>query len=385
MKSGQRNDFFEILITIVLGLIVGILTFGFIKALTYIEFFHDKMNQGVPYHLLLIPLVIIIIELTKKNVLYFPLKTSQISEESSSHYWTVFMMPFQYFGTLLCHFSGVSVGRESAVVLFSAGLVRLFRLSWGMWGPITGAIGFSAVIGQFWVAPFFMTELFGRTTVYQKIYAFMGAVVAVLLIRTLGGHQLFEHIQDTTQMGFFNKLIFFFMFAGCAGYLMRIYKKFYFLLSDYFKNRSLWVKVLIAAVLMIFLSLPEFRRYQSLGISQFSDLAALSGGFLVVITKLFFTLISTTVGFFGGEFIPLVYSGVYYGYSFFGFFGHNPMLGAVLGAYLLFAGATRFKWTGYILILNLMGFSWWFWAYFLAATASGFSGQQSIYKKEIKY
>lgn len=383
MQNTKTSPIFDLLITLLLGTIIGFLTLGFVNCLSAIELVHKHFNQKFPYHLLLIPVVLIVIELTKRNTLYFPTKAAHLVDEKTSQYWTVFMSFFHFAGTVLSHLSGVSVGRESAVVLYSAGLARVFRLSWTYWGPIAGSIGFAAVVGQYWVAPFFMMELFGRTSFVQKIYSFIGAMLAVLIMKSFNPDQLFSNVVATTDMGFFKKLIFLFFFAVCAGYLMRFYKKIYFVLSNYFRSQSLWSKVTVSVILAFFLYLPEFRKFQSLGLAQISDLSVVTASFLDGITKLFFTLVSTTLGFLGGEFIPLIYSGVYFGHSFFDYFGYNPALGAVLGAFMLFAGATRFKWTGYILVLNLMGFSWWFWAYFSVSAAVAFSGPNSIYKKEI--
>lgn len=385
MKFQRNSPTFELLLALAFGLLIGLLTFIFIEALTRVERLHAGLNQTTPYHLFLIPLVLICIEVIKKNTLYFPVRAAQLTDEVSSQYWSVFMLPVQFFGTLLSHLSGVSVGRESAAVLYSAGLVRLFRLNWLYWGPVVGSIGFSSIVGQFWVAPFFMKEMFGQTNTYQKIYSFVGSITAVLVMKSLGAQHLFHQLsinsEMANEMGFFKKLIFLFLFAAMAGYLMRIYKKYYFSISDYFKMRPLGVKALMSVILLVFLFIPEFRKYQSLGISQFSDLTTVAGTFFDVFSKLFLTLVSTGLGFLGGEFIPLVYSGVYFGHAFFALFGHSTLLGAAFGAYLLFTAATRFKWTGYILILNLMGISWWFWAYFIVALAVGFSGQHSIYKK----
>lgn len=378
----QRSIYFNIPISIFLGLLIGVLTLGFIKALNVIELFHNYFNSGTPYHLIIIPLVLVIIYIAKRQTLYFPAKVSQLHDEVSSQYWTPMMTPFHYLGTILSHLSGVSVGREGAVVLYSAGLVRLFSMSWLYWGPIASTIGFSAVVGNYWVAPFFMSELYKRSSFLQKLYGFMGSIVAVLLMKSFQEESLFSKITVQTDMGFFKKLMFFFFFALSAGLLMRVYKKVYFLLSDYFSKSGLSLKIFIAFLLAVFLYFPEFRKFQSLGLQQFSDLQFLDASFFNVIVKLFFTLISTTVGFFGGEFIPLIYSGVQFGHSFFSYFGYDPILGALLAAYLLFASATRFKWTSYVLILALMGFGWWFWAYFVVSVAVGFSGESSIYKKE---
>lgn len=380
--KSNSNSFSEVIITLALGLIIGFATLAFINCLAATELMHKQLNERIPYHLLLIVPILILIEWTKRNTLYFPLKSAHLTDEKSSGYWSVYMSLFHFVGTVLGHISGVSTGRESAVVLFSAGLSRIFRLAWTFWGPIAGAVGFSAVVGQYWVAPVFMIELFGRTRFIQKVYSFMGAMVAVLIVKSFNQEIIFSYTDVPIEMGFFKKLVFLFFFSACAGYLMRIYKFFYFKLSNYFNLRTLWVKAVFALMLALFLWLPEFRKFQGLGLLELSGAHFVSGSILAAVTKLFFTLISTTLGFLGGEFVPLIYSGVNFGWGFFHYFGFDVSLGSALGAYLLFAAATRFKWTGYILALTLLGSSWWFWAFFCVSIAVGFSGATSIYKKE---
>lgn len=382
MQNYKSNPFSEVIVTLGLGFVIGFATLAFINSLAATELLHRQLNQQIPYHLLLIVPVLILIEWTKRNTLYFPLKAAHLTDEKSSGYWTVYMSLFHFVGTLLGHISGVSTGRESAVVLFSAGLSRVFRLAWTFWGPIAGAIGFSAVVGQYWVAPVFMMELFGRTRFIQKVYSFMGAMLAVMIVKSFNQDVLFSFQDVPVEMGFFKKFIFFFFFAASAGYLMRIYKFLYFKFSNYFNLRTLWVKAVFALILAGFLWLPEFRKFQGLGLLEISQAQMHPGSVLDALTKLFFTLISTTLGFLGGEFIPLIYSGVNFGYGFFNYFGYDVLLGSALGTYLLFAAATRFKWTAYILALSLLGSSWWFWAFFCVSIAVGFSGTASIYRKE---
>ena len=382
MQNYKSSPLSEVITTLVLGTVIGFATLGFINCLTVTEILHKQLNEQIPYHLLLIAPVLILIEWTKRNTLYFPLKTAHLTHEKSSGYWSAHMSLFHFVGTLLSHVSGVSVGRESAMVLFSAGLVRLLRLAWTFWGPIAGAIGFAAVVGQYWVAPFFMMELFGRTRFIQKIYSFMGAMLAVLILRSFNQETILTYTDVPDDLGFFKKLIFLFFFAACAGYLMRVYKFIYLKLSNYFSLRPLWIKVFFSQILAFFLFLPEFRKFQGLGLLELSKMEFGSGSLLDAVTKLFFTLVSTSLGFLGGEFIPLIYSGVKFGAGFFSFFGFDMLLGSALGAYLLFAAATRFKWTGYILALSLLGSSWWFWAFFCVSITVGFSGTTSIYRKE---
>jgi H+/Cl- antiporter ClcA len=382
-ENSPRNPFFNIPISLFLGLVIGALTLLFINTLSAIESYHGQLNTSFPYHLVLIPVVIALIHLAKRNTLYFPFKVEELRAEVSSHFWSPMMLPFHFIGTCLSHLSGVSVGREGAAVMLSAGIVRIFKMSWLYWGPIATTIGFSAVVGQYWVAPFFINEMYERSTLLQKIYAFMGSIVAVLLIQSFKPESLFHKVSFTTDMGFFKKLVFFFLFAACAGLIIRVYKQLYKLLSGYFKKSGMWVKIFVAFLLALFLFEPEFRKFQSLGIAQITNLELLKSSFLYVAVKLFLTLISTSLGFLGGEFIPLIYAGVHFGHSFFSSFGYSPVLGSGLAAYLFFAAGTRFKWTSYILLLGLMGFGWWFWGYFVISTAIRFSGPLSLYRKEI--
>lgn len=385
MQNLKSSRFSELLITLCLSLLIGFLTLAFLKGLEAVAVLHTELNRGFPVHLFLIPVVLIIIELTKRNTLYFPFRTSHLVGETSSTYWTVFIVPFHFVGTLLSHLSGVSVGRESAVVLFASGLSRLCSLEWTFWGPITGSIGFAAITGQYWVAPFFMMELFGKTRFIQKIYSLMGAMLAVLIVNSFSPELFFKSVVTTEDLGFFKKVFFLFFFAACAGYLMRFYKLLYFVFSNYFSFRALWLKTVVSGILGFFLYLPEFRNFQSLGLAQLREVHLSPAPLFTAVTKLFFTLLSTTLGFMGGEFIPLIFSGVHFGHGFFSYFGFDAGLGAALGTYILFAAATRFKYTSYILVLTLMGSSWWFWAFFTVSIATGFSGPQSIYKKEYSH
>lgn len=380
MKDHKKRPYINILLTLLFGSVIGVLTFFFMKALTEIELLQNHYNQGHPYHLVLIPVVLLVIHFIKKRTLYFPTRILHLSNEVSSQYWDVLMTPIHFLGTLLGHVSGVSIGRESAAVLYSAGLVRLFSLPWIFWGPVVSAIGFSAIVGQFWIAPIFMFEMFGRTSRTQKVYSFLGAMLAVTIIQALAGHSLFGDLELQMQVGFFHKFFFLLFFGASAGYLTRVYKKIYETLATYFNARPISVRILFSMLLALFLFRPEFRKFQSLGLIQISDITQLSGSFFDAISKLFFTLFATTLGFLGGEFIPFVYAGVHFGQSFFALFGHNSLTGAALGAYLLFTGATRFKWTGYFLILNIMGLGWWFWAYLVVSSTVGFSGPGSLYK-----
>ena len=381
-NNGQPNPYFGIFISLTLGGVIGLMAVLLISALNHIEKLHQRWNSDFPFQLLLIPVVLLAILLIRRNTLFFPTKVSQLTETETADSWSDVMLPMHFLGTALSHLAGVSVGREGALVLAAGGLTRTLRLSWEFWGPVLTSIAFASVVGQYWTAPFFLSEMYGRNSLLQKIYSLIGAVAAVLTGSYFQVPHFFEPAAYTFEAGFFAKLIFFFLFAVVAGMLMRFYKKLYFFFSERFHLTSLPAKLLVSLVLAGFLYLPEFRQYQGLGLSQLQDMTSFQGSIITSVVKLFFTLISTTLGFLGGEFIPLVYSGVHLGSAFFSAFGYSSQLGALFGAFVLFAGGTRFKWTGIVMLLGLAGLQYWFWAYFVMATAVAFSGPQSLYRKK---
>lgn len=383
-RTKPEGHVFNISIAVLIGLLIGFISAFFLLALNHIAELQESFNQNIPFHLIFIPVLVIFFEQIRRRTLYFPTAPLHLREDTSAMRWSRVMWPYHFFGSLFSHLAGASVGREGAAVLFSASLVRIFRLQWQFWGPICAASGFACITGQLWVAPFFMYEMFGRTSWLQKIFVLLCSWVALLVTESLAVPHLFSVIGSTSfdvELGFFTKLLCFFLLGALCGYVMRIYKKAHELLTDYFRNNNLWLKLSVAVLLALFLALPEMRLYQGLGLAQFADLQLQSeAGFLNALMKLFLTLLSTSIGLVGGDFIPLVYSGAFMGHWFFQLMGLNVFLGAGVGAYLLFAAGTRFKWTGYILVLSLLGVGWWFWAYIAVSTAVSFSGLRSLYK-----
>ena len=378
----KDNSYFQTLLTLFLGVCVGALTVLFVDLLSSINAAQANLNLNTPFHLMLIPIIFIFLWLARRSSLYFPTKISELSTGPASRYWSNMMWPFHFIGTLLSHASGVSVGREGAVVLFSSALTRVFRLQWDFWGPVLASIGFSSVLGNYWVAPIFMTEVFVSTRLLQKLYAFIGAVAAVLTTRQLGMPHLFASIEFTDDIGFFMKFVVLLSLALCVGYLMRFYKYFHKKLIAYFFNAHLILKILVCVGLMSILYWPQFRHLQSLGLSQIYDLNSLQPSMLDSILKLALTLVATSLSFAGGEFIPLVYSGVHFGGQFFNSWGYNMQLGAAMGAFLMFASGTRLMWTSYVLMIAFLGWEWWFWVYFVLSASIGASGDLSLYKTE---
>ncbi len=377
----NTNPYIQVFLSVFLGGIIGGLTYLFVMALESINQAQVNLNLNVPFHLALAPLVLGLIILTRKNTLYFPQKVKDLNLEVTSHYWSRIMAPFHFMAPLLGHAAGMSLGREGAVVLFSSGLVRTLKLSYSFWGPVLSSIGFSSIIGNYWVAPVFMFEFFPLTTGMQKLCGFLGAAAAVLAGQQLGIPHLFLPPEIKDDLGFFAKFGLFMVLGLSAGYVMRYYKKIHGLLEARLKTSGVVFQLLLSIVVAAFLYLPEFRMYQSLGLAHINDLALANMSLHNCIVKLAFTVVCTSLPFLGGEFIPLVFAGVNLGGAVFQSFGANPVLGAATGAFILFGAGSRLKWTAFFLMTSLMGWSWMLWIFFVLTISLSFAGEGSLYKK----
>ncbi len=376
------DSFKELFAAICLGLLVGGLTTLFIKALNLIEVQQLALNSMPwPPHLFFLPVVLVFLFLLKKRTLYFPTKVSELKRwgsESCLH-WNPLMSLFHFVGTLMSHMVGASVGREGVVILMSAGLVRLFQLSWNFWGPVAMGCGFSAILGNPWIGFVFMSEMF-TTNLKQKIFLLIASLFAHLLMQSLQVQHVFNAIDVQDSIGFFKMLTFILILSATSGFGMRFYKFIFLRLSAFFHQKPLAVKFLFALILMGLLFIPQLRRYQSLGLLQIENLSALDLGFQIPALKLIFTLFSLTLGFWGGEFIPLIYTGLHFGATLASTLNFPVLVGTYMSCFLFFAGATRLKWTSFFLILSLMGISWALWLLLLVQLTVGFSGAQSLYR-----
>jgi H+/Cl- antiporter ClcA len=375
----NSNPYLQVILSIFFGVIVGAITYLFMRGLEVMSVVHSQLNAAVPYHLVLAPFILAFFILIRRNTLYFPSKVSELHDEVSSHYWSWIMFPIHFIGPLLSHAAGMSVGREGAVVMYAAGLVRTFKLSWSFWGPVLASIGFSCALNNYWLTPVFMLEMFPHTNSVQKLCAFIGAIAAVITAQQLGMPPLFLPFEINDSLGFFAKFGVFTLFALGSGYIMRLYKKAHVVIETQVKKSSVLLPLGLAVFVAGLLYIPEFRPYQS--IVDISDLQSPHFTFLGCFAKLAFTVLCTSLGFLGGDFYPVVFAGVNWGGALFGLFGAGTALGAAFGAFILFAAGTRLKWTSFIMMSFLLGWSWMLWIFFVLTIAINFAGEHSLYHK----
>ena len=379
----RSSYFLELFLSVFSGALIGLIVVLFFKALDLIAHFQKDMNQHFfSIHLILLPVVLIVLHLVKKKTLYFPVKIFELSEhrQNEAQFWNSAMMPLHFLGTLLSHLSGASVGREGAVVMMAAGLVRLFKTSWQFWGPIFAAAGFASAVGPFWIAPVFLAEVFqGRLK--QQIYTLLSAQMASIIMQLLSVPHLLSPLELDNKMSFSQKMIFVLLISFLGGSMMRYYKKYLLKWSEYFSHRSFYLRLGTSLVLAAILAVPLFQKYQSLSLYEIEQVMHQSTEWYDSMLKLGITLLSLSIGFLGGDFVPLLFSSLSLGSVVSRWLNVDVAFGTLAASYLLFAGATRLRWTSYLLTLHLVGFGWWFWGYVSVSLVMRFAGPQSLYKR----
>ncbi|MFN3453513.1 MAG: chloride channel protein [Pseudobdellovibrio sp.] len=368
--------FFSLLIAIIAASITYLLIFLISES-------HDIRTE-FPWLVLAMPIVALINWVLKKRTLYYPYKVKDLHEMQSSdtYAWNRLMPIYHFIGASISHLFGASVGREGVVVLTTTGAVRTMNLSLSYWGPIAAAAGFAAITGNKWVGLIFIFEMF-NTTLSQKVWTFIAGWIAVLILQSLNVPHLLPHISVPDANSVITRFLFVIVLAFICGWMARFFKFGYHAVSDFLKKKSyVWI-VLISAVLGCMLYPESMRSLQSLSSDKIDYF--LSGAVLnesdagLIILKLVFTMLFVAIGFFGGEYVPLVVVGTGVGVFLAQHFGESIYFGAALSAFALFAGVSRLKWTMIVLTVSLAGLSHSIWIYIFYTLVVSISGDKSLY------
>jgi H+/Cl- antiporter ClcA len=366
--------------SLALGLFAGALSY----ALQFGIESSEALRNQYPEIVLGLPVLFFLTVALKKKTLYYPYKIKDLFEMTGKEnfFWNRYMSLYHFIGASLSHFFGASVGREGVVVLTTTGIVRFFNLSLTYWGPVAASIGFAAITGNKWVGLVFLIEMY-TTELSQKLWTFLGAWVAILLLDSLQFPHLLSAVNIPDADSYFKRFLFVFILGILLGYIGRIYKSSHFFLANFFQKKNIFWAIAMSVVLGYAMYNEVLRPTQSLSLDLLSRFSSgslmLQMDMQLVVYKLIFTLLCVSLGFFGGEFVPLVVVGTGLGVTAAQYYGENLYLGAVLGAFSIFAGVTRLKWTAMVLCWSLVDFSSAFWVYFFFSVCQNFSGPASIY------
>lgn len=370
----------NLFIALLLGATAAALSYAFQAVIN----FSEQLRLEYPEIILALPILFIITVIIKKKTLYFPHKVKDLNEMTGqkNFFWNRWKAFYHFVGAGLSHMFGASVGREGVIVLTTTGIVRLFNMSLPYWGPVAASIGFAAITGNKWVGVVFLIEMY-TTNFSQKIWTFFGAWTAVLILESVKFPHLLSPVAIPDSDSYLKRFFFIFILGVLIGYLSRGYKKSYFFLSDFFAKKNIIWALGMSLVVGYALYNPVLRPLQSLSLDV---LERFSSGSLIfehdmqlIFFKLAFTLLCVSLGFFGGEYVPLVLVGCGLGTVTAQYYGESLFLGSVLGAFAIFAGVTRLKWTAIILCTSLMGPSMFIWVYIFYTVVHSFAGEKSIY------
>jgi H+/Cl- antiporter ClcA len=271
--------------------------------------------------------------------------------------------------TFLSHLFGGSVGREAVVVHLSAISSSLFArtpflntFSFLTVRKALLAVAFSVAVGNPYAA---FTILFekdvrgllslgliwnvgigiGLVNRLEPIFGNVGILVPALTFPKAGIPAI-----DAWSWKLFGALGLFSLFA-CA--LMKIFVS--SVRSRIFTTRRLWVTLPIAVFYGLFVFFYPATPWVGLGIASIEGAFSTPSSFLDPFLKMILTIFSVGLGFFGGEYIPLLFVGSTFGSAYGHAFGFSGALFPGIGLFLFYGIATRLPLTALTLMVGTFG------------------------------
>lgn len=383
-KFFNQNYFKEFIRLILLSFFVGIIFASFFKFSVMIE----QERSYFIYFPLLFPFIIYI-----QNVFESKYKSTVSSvkysliENSSNFISSLYV----YLFTLLGYICGASVGREGACVVIAEGLKPKMKLTSINWKFVLASIGFAGALGSFWLGPLFYLEVFilklkNKIKTEEIIFIFFGsAIVNILMNKFNVSYFSFlvvfqkKWLLSTNFYWFLGSLI---LIIGIAAIL---FKFFYFKLSAWVNRQPLRFKIFLAAIVGLLFIVPVLRIFQGLGLSLIDhSFISIENSAFVAIGKMITTILSLSLGFLGGEFVPALIIGSALGQIAGAIDPELIFLGSALGFFMFFGCITQLYWVCFLAVA--LHFGWQIGILFsiLLWFSQKISGSQSVYFQKHK-
>ena len=366
-------------ISLVLGLLIGLLATGFFKVLASIQIFHQQNS----YYIYFLPLIWILLKFIRHQTLFFPLNVAQTyqSDEVSAKHWSKWGLPFNFIGASLSHFAGASVGREGAVVVFATELAQIFKLSLQYFKPIAMSAGFAIAMDNPWIALVFIFEMFS-TRIDQKIFSVIAAWIGCLILKTFQVPPLIPTIEVSGQISFWDLLVFVFVLAASVGYLSRVYKWIHRRVKILSQPQKKYWAFLCVIILTSVMCWPDFKSMHSLSLEALTQATQghVTAQFFFI--KFLLTVVCVSIGFWGGDFVPSLVLGNVWGVFIAQKLKIPDIFGLMFGCYSFFLGFNLLKWTAYFLTIAVFGTQHFMMLYFYMSLVQSFAGPVSLYKTE---
>jgi H+/Cl- antiporter ClcA len=298
--------------------------------------------------------------------------------------------PLIFVSTLLSHLCGASVGREGVAVQMSTTLSDQISKIFSLDGAarkrllICGmSAGFATALGTPWAGALFGVEVVhgGKFKKLALLESLVAAFAGYFISSSLGT----EHSRFFLSERFSFNLSSFLWVALCGvlfGLIALSFAKITHFcekkLSSCFKNQK--YKIFSGGFLIAFLFFIEgSHRYLGLGIPYIQEALQAPSRFSDSIFKSFFSILSLSFGFKGGEFIPLVFIGSTLGSALSFFIPVSFQLLGAVGFAAVFAGAANAPLTCSVMAIEIFGWSVAPYALIACYASYFFSGQKGIY------
>lgn len=301
------------------------------------------------------------------------------------------LAPLIFSATVLTNLFGGSAGREGAALQLggslAAGLSRKLRLSPTLthMAVICGmAAGFSALFGSKISAVVFALEIscMGFLCVETLLPCLVASVAAGTVSAWLGGHAVAFSITEVNLTGLGLRSAILGLLCGLLGVIVcHTLEGAKRLMAKAFRNE--YIRVAAGGCIILLLTLVLGNQvYLGAGQNLMAQAVQLgSAQPMDFILKLLFTAVTLSVGYKGGEIVPVFAIGATFGCVTAPLLGLPPQLGAAVGMIALFCSVTNCPVTSLVMGLEVFGFVNPM-CFFFAVIASFFaSGREGLYAK----
>ncbi len=389
IKKNMPNLLRVVLISLLMGVVCGLIGAVFVKSIAFVT----RVRENNAWILYLLPVLgFVVAALYKKFKIEGTGTNHIIKSVRTDKRVSPLLGVAVFFGTILSHFGGASVGREGAALQLGGSVGEFFAEKFKIpesFRRILVMSGMSACFAALFGTPIaafvFVLEVVrvGKRCFVAMIPAFVSSGTAYIVANNLGVEPeqfplyaipnfslnvLWKFILIVVVGAFVSEL-----FVYALHYSEKGFKKI-------FKNE--YIRVAVGGVLLIVLTkLSGTTDYNGGGMNVihhiFTDGIVHYEAFLL---KIIFTAISVGACYRGGEIVPTLFVGGSFGGAAAVLLGFDPAFGAAVGIVTLFSGVTNCPVSTIILACAMFGIEG--VGYFAVASILSFllSGKVSLYK-----